>query len=48
MLGLFTIPGKDPKPSKEDGAFAGQMFKWHKQVMPILRRRLRVRAPRGS
>ena len=29
---LFTIPGKDPKPSKEDGAFAGKMFKWHKQV----------------
>jgi len=29
FFGLYTIPGKADK-SKEDGAFAGQMFKWHK------------------
>jgi len=29
FFGVYTIPGKADK-SKEDGAFAGQMFKWHK------------------
>jgi cytochrome b561 len=31
FYGLYTIPGipKD-KRTKEDGAFAGQLFKWHK------------------
>jgi cytochrome b561 len=30
FYGLFTIPGKTEGRTKEDGAFAGQMFKWHK------------------
>jgi cytochrome b561 len=29
FYGLFTIPGKAER-TKEDGAFAGSMFKWHK------------------
>ena len=29
FFGLGSIPGKADK-TKEDGAFAGQMFKWHK------------------
>jgi len=29
FYGLYTIPGKADK-TKEDGKFAGEMFKWHK------------------
>jgi cytochrome b561 len=35
FFGLFTIPGKADK-TKEDGAFAGKMFKWHKQAGSLL------------
>jgi len=31
FFGLYTIPGKADK-TKEDGQFAGKMFKWHKQA----------------
>ena len=33
FYGLFTIPGKSEGRTKEDGKFAGQMFKWHKVNM---------------
>ena len=35
FFGLYTIPGKADK-TKEDGKFAGQMFKWHTQAGQFL------------